>query len=101
MIPLWQKNTRTLHESVVQLLPSTPPTDEHGRRLVDEARQLIDLVRLDGSWGVHNPRYTQELLNQARGKLMEARGPAATQPAASPATRPVSLVLPVPKGAVP
>jgi hypothetical protein len=100
MIPLWQKNTHTLHDSVVQLLPADPPADERGRQLVTEARQLIDLVRLDGSWGVHNPRYTQELLNQARGKLMEARGPA-TRPAGSPATRPVSLVRPVRTGAAP
>jgi hypothetical protein len=100
MIPLWQKNTRALHESVVQLLPATPPVDEHARQLVNEARQLIDLVRLDGSWGVHNPRYTEELLRQARAKLLEARGgPAASVPPTAPV--PVSLAPATPKGATP
>jgi hypothetical protein len=99
MIPLWQRNTHALHDSVVQLIPVTSPTDDRGRQLVGEAKQLIDLVRLDGSWGVHNPRYTQELLNQARAKLIEARGPAA--PANSAATRPVSLAPAAGTGAAP
>jgi hypothetical protein len=103
MIPLWQKNTHTLHDSVVELLPATPPADERGRQLVSEARQLIDVVRLDGSWGVHNPRYTQELLNQARAKLIEARKPAAkaapAPAAAAAAPTPVSLAPVTPKGA--
>jgi hypothetical protein len=80
MIPLWQKNTHELYDSVVQLVPATQPTDERGRQLVGEAQKLIDLVRLDGSWGVHNPRYTQDLLGQARAKLIEARPAAATRP---------------------
>jgi hypothetical protein len=70
---------------------------------VSEARQLIDVVRLDGSWGVHNPRYTQELLNQARAKLIEARKPAAkaapAPAAAAAAPTPVSLAPVTPKGA--
>lgn len=78
MIPLWQKNTHALYDSVVELLPVNAPADEHGRQLVGDARRLIDVVRLDGSWGVHNPRYTQELLGQARAKLLEARPAAAT-----------------------
>jgi hypothetical protein len=73
MIPLWQKNTHTLYDSVVQMMPKVAPIDDRERELVQQAQRLIDLVRLDGSWGVHNPRYTQELLNQARAKLLEAR----------------------------
>jgi hypothetical protein len=102
MIPLWQKNTHALHDSVVQLLPAAPPADEHARQLVNEARQLIDLVRLDGSWGVHNPRYTEELLRQARAKLLEARGgPAAKALPTAAAPAPVSLSPETPKGATP
>lgn len=81
MIPLWQKNTHTLYDSVVSLVPKTPPADEKTRQAVHEAQRLIDLVRLDGSWGVHNPRYTQELLNQARNKLLDATRPPAKEPA--------------------
>jgi len=73
MIPLWQKNTHTLYDSVTQMMPKAAPIDDRERELVQQAQRLIDLVRLDGSWGVHNPRYTQELLNQARAKLLEAR----------------------------
>jgi nitrate/TMAO reductase-like tetraheme cytochrome c subunit len=80
MIPLWQKNTHALYDSVVADVPSTQPSDERSRELVAEARRLIDVVRLDGSWGVHNPRYTQDLLGQARAKLLEARNGAATRP---------------------
>jgi nitrate/TMAO reductase-like tetraheme cytochrome c subunit len=80
MIPLWQKNTHTLYDAVVELVPKTPPTDEKERERVRQAQHLIDLVRLDGSWGVHNPRYTQELLNQARAKLLESRVQAKKEP---------------------
>jgi hypothetical protein len=48
---------------------------------VRQAQHLIDLVRLDGSWGVHNPRYTQELLNQARSKLLASKAQAKKEPA--------------------
>jgi PleD family two-component response regulator len=54
-------------------VPKAAPVDDRERELVQQAQRLIDVVRLDGSWGVHNPRYTEELLNQARAKLLEAR----------------------------
>jgi nitrate/TMAO reductase-like tetraheme cytochrome c subunit len=75
MIPLWQNNTKGLYEQVERMLPepSRTVTDPRAERLVAEARQLLALVRLDGSWGVHNPQYTERLLKQARGKLLEAR----------------------------
>jgi nitrate/TMAO reductase-like tetraheme cytochrome c subunit len=75
MIPLWQDTTRELYQQVERMLPGPGEerVDPRAERLVAEARQLLTLVRLDGSWGVHNPRYTQRLLEQARGKLLEAR----------------------------
>jgi hypothetical protein len=45
--------------------------------LVAEARQLLALVKMDGSWGVHNPPYTQKLVEQAKDKLNEAMGASA------------------------
>jgi hypothetical protein len=73
MIPLWQGNTHALYDAAVKLLPSDERALPSGvQRRVTEARQLLDIVRIDGSWGVHNPRYTQKLLEDARAKLLEA-----------------------------
>ena len=79
MIPLWQKNTRTLYENVERMLPdaSEPLPSPHAGQLVRDARHLLTLVRLDGRWGVHNPPYTQKLIEQARDKILEATGQAA------------------------
>jgi len=93
MIPLWQKNTRTLYENVERMLPdeAKPPASPRAQQLVTEARQLLTLVRLDGSWGVHNPPYTQNLIEQARDKILEATG-AAPAPPGPPV--PVPLLTP-------
>jgi nitrate/TMAO reductase-like tetraheme cytochrome c subunit len=74
MIPLWQKNTRSLYESVSRMLPdpAKPAASAQAGRLIAEARQLLALVRQDGSWGVHNPPYTQKLLELARTKILDA-----------------------------
>lgn len=84
MIPLWQRTTRQLYDEVDALLPT--PRDPWAAGVaaaqtrVDEARRLLELVRVDGSWGVHNPRYTQHLIEQARRKVVEARGLVPTLP---------------------
>jgi len=74
MVPLWQKNTRQLYDSVAQLMVSqpTPAKSAEAQKLTTEAQRLLEVVRLDGSWGVHNPRYTQFLLEQAKAKLVQA-----------------------------
>jgi nitrate/TMAO reductase-like tetraheme cytochrome c subunit len=74
MVPLWQKNTRSLYESVARMLPdpAKPAASAQAGRLIAEARQLLALVRQDGSWGVHNPQYTQKLIELARAKVLEA-----------------------------
>jgi nitrate/TMAO reductase-like tetraheme cytochrome c subunit len=74
MVPLWQKNTHALFDIVSHEMPATVQTlDPKARQLVNEAKGLLDVVRLDGSWGVHNPRYTQRLLEDARKKLQDAK----------------------------
>lgn len=81
MVPLWQKATHELYDSVLKEIPATTTQlDPRSRQLVAQARGLLDVVRLDGSWGVHNPRYTQRLLEDARAKLQGV----------SPTTRPAS-----------
>lgn len=81
MIPLWQKATHKLYDqSMADLLAAeagSPPADKD---LLEEARKLLVLVKTDGSWGVHNPRYTQYLLQQAREKLARATGKPVPEP---------------------
>lgn len=75
MVEMWQRDTRTLFDRATGLLAAgadTAPTPEV-RRLRDEARELLDMVRVDGSWGVHNPRYTAHLLDVAIRNLLEAQ----------------------------
>lgn len=75
MIPLWQKSTRKLYDQLAQdfltAQEATPRADPH---LLAQTRKMLDLVRVDGSWGVHNPRYTQQLLQNARESLAKATG---------------------------
>lgn len=76
MIPLWQNATHELYDkaaSDLDNLTGSAPAGSPAAGLLEEARRLVDLVRMDGSWGVHNPRYTQELLEQAREKIAAAR----------------------------
>jgi nitrate/TMAO reductase-like tetraheme cytochrome c subunit len=75
-IPLWQRTTRDLYQEVQDLFPSAErraAASPEVAALLLEAEQFLELVRLDGSWGVHNPRYTQRLLEDARSKVLEAR----------------------------
>jgi hypothetical protein len=77
MTPMWQKNTHELYDSVAKLVPAGGAGSPKSQQLVAEAQRLLQTVRMDGSWGVHNPRYTQKLLEQARVKLLEAKEGAA------------------------
>lgn len=74
MIPLWQNAAKDLYNSVLEDLQELEgrTLDAEAQSLVDAARELIELVRMDGSWGVHNPRYTQQLLERAREALRAA-----------------------------
>jgi nitrate/TMAO reductase-like tetraheme cytochrome c subunit len=73
----WQKSTHSVFDAVEALLPTDAKPWATGsaeaEKLVAEGKKLLELVRVDGSWGVHNPRYTEQLLEQARQKIMKAR----------------------------
>ena len=77
MVPLWQRSTHEMYNAIVPLLPTeTDPWhagDPELEALVREARAQLDTVVADGSWGVHNPRFTQGLLEEARAKLIQAK----------------------------
>lgn len=77
MVPMWQRDTKALYDLAQSLLPdSADPWDAScpdAAPLIERARSLLELVRVDSSWGVHNPRYTERLLEQARTSALEAR----------------------------
>ena len=80
MIPLWQTTTHTLYDQVAASLADAESKEGVDKPLLDQTRALLQLIRVDGSWGVHNPRYTQKILEEARDKLAAARKPKAPAP---------------------
>jgi nitrate/TMAO reductase-like tetraheme cytochrome c subunit len=94
MIPRWQKDTRTLYDSIDAQLAALPQTQDPAvTSPAAQARALLDMIKNDNSWGVHNPRYTQQILERASEKAREARGekpPVSTEPAPALPTPPTS-----------
>ncbi len=70
MVPLWQTATRKLYDAAQTewVAANTPGADE---KTLAEVRSILDLIKTDGSWGVHNPRRTQQMLEEARAKLAQ------------------------------
>jgi hypothetical protein len=75
MVPLWQKTAHTLYDQVADGLKATRAEQpgESAAPALAEVQTILEMVKVDGSWGVHNPRYTQQLLEQARDRLAEVR----------------------------
>ena len=81
-VPFWQQKIKTLYEQVdkkvkeaealAAVQPGAGPAQERGRR-VEQARSILDSVRYDGSWGVHNFKYTEALLLEA-DKMISTSG---------------------------
>jgi hypothetical protein len=68
MIPLWQTATRRLYDQIEgawQTESAAAPNDAS----LAEVKSILDQVRTDGSWGVHNPSRTQQVLESARDLL--------------------------------
>ena len=87
MVTMWQSDTHRLFDESMALLlkdSSGEAASPDVRRLEEEARRLLDLVKVDGSWGVHNPRYTAHLLELARNNLIEARRLSSGSPSEKP-----------------
>ncbi len=74
MIPLWQRTTRQLWEQVSEQLEKKQGQPGMSDETLAEVGRILTQVRVDGSWGVHNPRYTQKLLESARKMLNEPPG---------------------------
>lgn len=73
-VPYWQKRIKTLHEQVqgrIKTLEELAKAQDGSdrardlRRRAGEATSILDSVTYDGSWGVHNFKYTESLLLDA------------------------------------
>jgi len=73
-IPFWQEKIRGLYDKIVARVDKIEQRAEFetnqqsAQRLKDAARRarsVLDAVSNDGSWGVHNFKYTEAMLNRA------------------------------------
>ncbi len=73
-VPFWQDRIKKLYEQVerrvkeAEALAVARAGEEKSRDFslrVQEARSILDSIRYDGSWGVHNFKYTEALLLEA------------------------------------
>ena len=74
-IPFWQKKIRRLHKEVadralrLEEFAEMQTDRQAAARLkarAKQARSILDQVSADGSWGVHNFKYTEAILLKAR-----------------------------------
>jgi len=73
LVPMWQKNSKQLYQVAAEQVAAIDASDDpRVKQLKREAEELLTLVRVDRSWGVHNPRYTEALLKRARSRATEA-----------------------------
>lgn len=77
-VPFWQGSIKALYARVEQRLAqmdelaSVRAGTERGdalRQRVQQARSILDSIAADGSWGVHNFKYTEALLLDAEKTL--------------------------------
>jgi nitrate/TMAO reductase-like tetraheme cytochrome c subunit len=73
-VPFWQDRIKALYEQVekrvkeFETLALARKNNGQGQELdqrVRQARSILDSIRYDGSWGVHNFKYTEALLLEA------------------------------------
>jgi nitrate/TMAO reductase-like tetraheme cytochrome c subunit len=81
-IPFWQGRIKKLHEQISSRLDKTLSsldyeTDEkkakESTEKITQAKELVDSVEADGSWGVHNFKYTEAILLKANEIISEAQ----------------------------
>jgi hypothetical protein len=79
-IPFWQEKVKNLYgqvsdkaESLEQRarLQGDQQAAEHLYEKVRQARSVLETVSNDGSWGVHNFKYTEAILRKANAILEE------------------------------
>jgi len=81
-ISFWQKKIKNLHEQVKNRLEKllnnlNYETDEkkakESKENLKQAKELVDSVEADGSWGVHNFKYTESILRKAEEIINEVQ----------------------------
>lgn len=77
LIPLWQNATHKLYDQVEAGLQAASAGGADASVLA-EVQSILNQVRSDGSWGVHNPARTQRILESARDMLATRESPAGT-----------------------
>ncbi len=79
-IPFWQKQTKELYQKVSaevdryeQKIANTTEPDQvqHMTAQARHARLILEAVLNDGSWGVHNLKYTEMMLLKAKNLVNE------------------------------
>lgn len=78
MIPLWQDATHRLFDEVQKRYDEVKRRNgvtQEGAAQIDTAAGLLNLVKFDGSWGVHNPQYTKRILEMAREAIEKSTQP--------------------------
>ena len=65
-VPFWQKNIKSLYQQVQKQAETAEQ-----RVALSQVKAILESVRTDGSWGVHNLKYTESLLLEAKQLLNE------------------------------
>ena len=81
-IPFWQGKIKTMHEQASRKLEQLKDrakntTNQQAaaklNQSIEQAQSIIESVSADGSWGVHNFKYTEALLLEADKIISEVR----------------------------
>jgi hypothetical protein len=74
-IPFWQNKIKAMHEEVSRKLDQLKSRQATSRlkESIDQAQSILDSISSDGSWGVHNFKYTEAMLRQADEIVGKAR----------------------------
>ena len=81
-MPFWQKKIKARYEEVrlkvdnLEARARATTNQDVAQRLrdsVEQARAILQSVSADGSWGVHNFKYTESMLLRASELVTEAR----------------------------
>ena len=81
-IPFWQEKIKQLHGQVSNRLEkirgslnfeTNEKKAKESAEKISQAKELVDSVKADGSWGVHNFKYTESILRKAEEIINEVQ----------------------------
>jgi nitrate/TMAO reductase-like tetraheme cytochrome c subunit len=74
-IPFWQNKIKAIHEEVSRKLERLKSRQLASslKESIEQAQSILDSISSDGSWGVHNFKYTEALLRRADEIISGAR----------------------------